>query len=263
LTFYRRAETEYNVQSPFLFDFVHHILDIKKEYYAFRFIEKQRKSLLKSRLVIPNVDYGARGHDEKNPSIHVSDIARKSVSSPVQCRILFQMIDHYSCKNILELGTSLGISSAYMAAACLTGRVTTCEGNPHIADLAYEFHKKIGFHQIKILTGAFEHTLPAFIESSDSLDFVFIDGHHKENPTVEYFELIIQKCHNESIIVLDDIYWSPEMTRAWHKICQHPQVTLSIDLYYMGVIFLRKELSRQNISFLTYKYKPWKIGLFG
>lgn len=263
LKFYSRAVTEYNIQSPFLYDFVQHILDTKKEYYVFKFIENHRKSLLKSSLTVTNVDFGARKNGHEIDKLKVSDIARKSLSSSLQCRMLFQIIDHFACKNILELGTSLGISSAYMAAVCLSGRVTTCEGNPDVADLAHDFHKKMGFHQISILKGPFEQTLPTFIMTSDPLDFVYIDGHHSEKPTLEYFELIISKCHNESIIVFDDIYWSPGMTRAWYNICQHPQVTLSIDLYDMGIIFLRKELSKQHISFLTYKYKPWKIGLFG
>lgn len=263
LKFYLNARTEYNIQSPFLYEFVQHILDTKKEYYAFRWIENHRKGFLKSPLSVPDVDFGAGQNKRKYKNIKVRDIAKKALSSPSQCRIIFNIINHFRCQNILELGTSLGMSSSYMAAASISGNITTCEGNPHIADMAKNVHQQMGFHQVRVLTGPFEKTLEPLLKSTTVLDFVYIDGHHKEKPTLDYFEQILRKCHNDSIIVLDDIYWSPEMTSAWNLMCQHPKVTLSIDLYDMGVLFLKKELSKQHVSFLTYKYKPWKIGLMG
>lgn len=263
LLFYWRAVTKYNIQSPYLYEFVNSVLDTKKEYYAFGFIEELRKKFLASNVSVPRIDYGAGTQKVKSLEVNIRSIAQNALSKPTQCRILFNIINHYKCKNVLELGTSLGVSSAYMAAANHSGHVTTCEGNPYIADWANEFHQKLGFKNIRILKGAFLDTLPLYLKQTEKLDFAFIDGHHSEEPTLQYFKLILSKCHNDSLIVIDDIYWSPGMTSAWKSICQHPEVTLSIDLYDMGIVFLKKELSKQNISFLSYKYKPWKIGLMG
>jgi len=263
LRFYWRAVTEYNVQAPFLYDFVTVVLDTSKEYYAFKFIEDQRKRFKTSATTLPKIDFGAGSYRPQNDSIKVKDIASTALSNPTKCRILFNIINHYQCKNVLELGTSLGISSSYIAAANLLGRIVTCEGNPHIAEIAHKFHQEMGFHQVEIIMGPFKETLPKVLLENKQFDFVFIDGHHSEKPTIEYFETLLKNCHNDSVLVIDDIYWSEGMTRAWKTIVSHPEVTLSIDLYDIGVVFLKKELSKQDISFLTYKYKPWKIGVFG
>ncbi|MBK8348138.1 MAG: class I SAM-dependent methyltransferase [Saprospiraceae bacterium] len=261
--FYIKAISLYNVQSPFLFDFVMNVLDTKKEFYAFNALETAREKLRKTPTFITLTDYGAGSSVLKTKKRKISDITSTSVSGQTKCRILFNLANHYACHSILELGTSLGISSAYLASANHTSEIVTMEGDPNIAAVATDVHQTLGLKNIQIVTGIFENTLSKTLDHFEHLDLVFIDGHHAEVPTRTYFETIISKCDESSIIVIDDIYWSPGMTQAWHSIISRNDVTLTIDLYDIGIVFFRKELSRQHISYLPYKYKPWKLGLFG
>jgi len=261
--FYIQAITKYNVQSPFLYDLVTHVLDTEKEFYSFQSIEDQRKRLKSIKDVIKTSDFGAGSTSLSLVNRKVSDIANTSLSVVSKCRTLFNIVNHYHCLNILELGSSLGISSAYLASANHHARIITMEGDKNIATIAAEVHQLLGIKNVDIVTGQFTDTLSGILEKLGTVDLVFIDGHHKMDPTIQYFDMILKYCGNNSIIVVDDIYWSKEMTSAWHKIIENKKVTLSIDLYDIGIVFFRKELSKQHVSYLPYKYKPWKIGLFG
>lgn len=261
--YYIKAVSKFNTHSPFLYDFVSSILDTKKNYYVFDNIEAHRKYLLKSDKTLQINDFGAGSKVLASKAKKVSEIAKSSLSSENKCRILFNMILNFKCKNILELGTSLGISSSYLASTGESSHVYTLEGDTTIAELAKSTHQSLGLKNIDVHTGKFIDTLPDILNKIECVDFAFLDGHHQEQATLDYFEMVIQKCHEQSIIIVDDIYWSEGMSRAWEKIKNRPDVTLTIDLFDIGIVFFRKQLSKENITYIPYHYKPWKIGLFG
>ncbi len=263
IRFYFRAVTKYNVQSPFLFDFVTNVLDTQKSYYIFEEIENERKKLLNFNKTIKVNDFGAGSSLKNSVYKRISDIAKSSLSSKSKCKILFNTVLYFKSHHIIELGTSLGISSAYLASPSKKATIITLEGDESIAAIAKDVHESLGLKNIIIQKGKFSDTLKSTLGSFNRIDFAFLDGHHKEISTKEYFHMITEKCNNDSIVIIDDIYWSPEMNKAWNSIISKPEVTSSIDLYDIGIIFFKKELSKENISFIPYHFKPWRIGLFG
>ena len=262
-TFYRKASTLYNVQSDFLYQLLKNGLDIEKEYYIYGKLEDIRARLLKKDRIIQVRDHGAGSNKLKMAERKLSDIAATSLSDKTTCRILFLLVEYFKCKNVLELGTSLGLSSLYLSAPASDIHVTTIEGDKALSALAQSLHAQAGAGNIQIIHGSFQEALPTALDHIESVDLAFIDGHHASIPTLAYFKTILEKCHEQSIIVFDDIYWSEDMTKAWQKIVAHPEVTLALDLYKLGIVFLNKNLSRQYFRYIPYKYKPWKIGIFG
>lgn len=263
IQFYFRAKTRFNIQSPFLFEFVSHVLDTSKQYYAFDLIETERKKLIRNKNLLIIEDYGAGSSVKNSNARTISDVAATALSGIHKCRILFNLALHYRCFRILELGTSLGISSAYLAKTNRNAHVTTLEGDDQICKIAKTVHDNLELSNIEVIPGKFYDTLPKVLSYKGEFDLVFIDGHHAKNPTLEYYEKIKSKCHQNSIVIFDDIYWSPDMTDAWNQIVKKPEVTLSIDLYDIGIIFFNTALSKENVRYIPYRYKPWKIGLFG
>jgi predicted O-methyltransferase YrrM len=261
--FYFRAISKYNVQSPFLYDFVTNVLDTNKKYYAFDKIENERHRLKHTSATIAFKDFGSGSSVLKGHNLKIAAIAKTALSDPGKCRILFQLVNHYNCAHILELGTSLGISSAYLASANHKASIITMEGDENIARTAAEVHNILGIKNTVIVTGSFKNNISNVLSNIPQIDLAFIDGHHEKSATLYYFEQIIKKCNPQSILVFDDIYWSEGMTQAWQEIIKHDLVTLSIDLFDIGIVFLKKDLSKQQVSYLPYKYKPWQIGLFG
>ncbi len=97
-----------------------------------------------------------------------------------------------------------------------------------------------------IVTGNIDQTLAAHVPALESIDLVFFDANHRYEPTLRYFETCLPKTHNDSLFVFDDIHWSAEMERAWAEIKAHPAVTVTIDLFWVGLVFFRREQPKQD-----------------
>jgi len=171
----------------------------------------------------------------------VCDIARASLKPKRFGQLLFRIVDHYSPANILELGTSLGITTAYMAAANEQSKVVTMEGAATVAAVARKNFAKLGLQNIRLVEGNFDETLAATVQQMGSIDLAFVDGNHRYEPTLRYFRELLPAMHEYSILIFDDIHWSKEMEQAWAEIQRDPAVTLSIDLFFIGLVFFRKE----------------------
>lgn len=264
LFYYWRASTKFNIQSPFFTEFVREVMDVDKEYYIFDQIEQSRKKLLLDNTDIPRVDFGAGSQKfRKKENLLIKDIAVNSLSSKKQCRMLFNLVIWHKPKTIIELGTSLGISTTYLAAGSKNIMMTGFEGNPFIAEKASGVLNENGIKHVNIVTGPFIETLPLFLKTNPKIDLAYIDGHHEEMATLSYFEMILPYLSDQSIIIFDDIYWSQGMENAWKKICNHKSVSATFDCFDMGIVFMRPGLTKENITYIPYRFKPWKTGLFG
>ena len=228
----------HGVHSPFVFDFIKNVLNDKKEYNCYQPIEKLRQNLLVNNDVIEVEDFGAGSTVIKTKSRVVKNIAASSLKPKKFSQLLFRMVQYYKKVNILELGTSFGTTTAYLASA--ESVVTTMEGSKNIAAIAKNNFSLLGLNNIEIIEGDFNNTLPVFLSANKYIDFVFLDGNHRKVPTLRYFEEILLNANEETIFVFDDIHWSEEMEHAWEIIKQHEKVTLTIDLFFIGIALLGK-----------------------
>jgi len=176
----------------------------------------------------------------------VSSIAQNSLSTAKQNRLLWRLCKHLHCKHVLELGTSLGISAAYLSSAA--EQIYTIEGAESIRQIAQENWSLLDCQNINSFQGDFDQTLAEVIAAMPRIDFAFIDGNHQLKPTLAYFEQILAAAHDETVIVFDDIHWSEEMEQAWREICAHEEVRVSIDLFWCGIVFLRPGLSKEHFT---------------
>ena len=239
----------HGVHSPFVFEFITRVLNDKRRFYAFDGIEKIRTQLLFNHSTIEIQDFGAGSRVAKTNTRKVSDVARGSLKPAKYSQLLFRMIDYYGPSQIMELGTSLGITTAYLASANTNAKVTTFEGSATIAQIARQNHGSLGLANISLLEGNFDDQLPKWLAHNKKVDFAFIDGNHAYKPTIAYFEALLDVVEDHSILVFDDIHWSREMEAAWAQISAHPRVTLSIDLFFIGIVFFRKEFAqKQQVS---------------
>ena len=161
--------------------------------------------------------------------------------------MLFRLSRYFQPENIIELGTSLGLSTLYLSYGSPASNIYTIEGCPNISQIAKNNFREAGFEKIRMVTGNFDDKLPEILGHINSLDLAFIDGNHKQEPTIKYFEQCLLKSNPATtILIFDDIHWSDGMEKAWEYISGHPSVTLSVDIFFMGIVFLRKELTKQH-----------------
>lgn len=213
-------------------------------------IEQLRGQLRASRAVVSRVDYGARSPDARltdemmyqgeTVSATVGDICRVAANPSRTALLLFQLIRASKPSVCLEMGTSLGITAAYQAAALAlngSGRLVTLEGAPTIAALAQKHLAGLGL-AATVIVGRFQDTLAGVLREHGPFDLAFVDGHHDERATVRYFEQLRPALAPRALVVFDDIGWSDGMRRAWAAITARSEVGLAIDLGAMGVCVL-------------------------
>lgn len=264
LHYYGQAQTLYQVHSPFVYRFCEDILEDDKWYYAFEELEQLRQALLQSKEHITVTDFGAGSHVHNGKERKVADIARSAVSPALQSRVLFRLVEQRQPRTMLEFGTSLGLTAAYQAKAQPQARFISLEGCPSISALARNHLSDLGIPNVEVRTGEFGHTLEAALSDLGRLDYAFLDGNHQEQATLDYFEKCLPFVHEGTVLVLDDIHWSGGMERAWEQIRKHPRVSLSLDVFFMGLLFFRKENPQQEHHYLIPSaYKPWQKYLPG
>ena len=144
-------------------------------------------------------------------------------------------------KTIVELGTNMGISTLYLASNNTKARVITYEREKALTAIAKDNINKIGLHNIEIIEGDIDTTLPATINRIDNIDLLFIDANHTYEATKRYYETFKSHKSDKAIFVIDDIHWSPDMEKIWKEIISEKEVRLSIDLFSMGIVIFNNE----------------------
>ncbi|WEK35341.1 MAG: class I SAM-dependent methyltransferase [Candidatus Pseudobacter hemicellulosilyticus] len=236
----------HGVHSPFVYEFIVHVLNDTTVYDAYSRVENLRNTMLTEKDLIEVEDMGAGSTSMKSRQRSIAAIARHAAKPAKWAQLLYRIVNYYQPETIIELGTSLGISTAYMALANPHGYVMTAEGSPSIAAEATRNFIEMGLNNVELMEGHFDETLPEMLQKLTPLDMAFIDGNHRKKPTLQYFEQILEHTHNFSVIILDDIHWSKEMEQAWDTIRQHPRVRLTIDLFFVGLVFFREEFKEKQ-----------------
>lgn len=242
----RQAGTRHDVHSPFVFALVTEALRARTPRAEHAEAEQLRARLLKDRSTITVTDLGAGSRRGSEAQRSIRQIARTALKPRRQAEQLARITAYFKPRNVLELGTSLGITTLYLARAAPNARIHTIEGCPATASIARSHFADRKATQILPATGPFAEQLPLVLDAMERLDLAFIDGHHASTPTLAYFERCLGKAHNNTVFVFDDIHWSEDMERAWTAIKAHPRVTVTIDLFHFGLVLIRKEQQRQD-----------------
>ncbi len=240
-----KAVDDRGVQLPFVIDLLQNVLYVKQDYYAYKPIERLREQLIDTPKSISYIDYGAKGNG-KEVTNKLSKIALTALKAPKYGQLLFRLANHFSPNNILELGTSLGLSTAYLAMANKNSKVITMEGAKAIAEVAQKNFKQLKLKNVKQIIGTFDEALTNTLRHVNQLDMVFIDGNHRQDATMRYFNACLNKMHNGTVLIVDDINWSDEMASAWEEIKAHKAVTLTIDLFELGIVFFEKAYTKEH-----------------
>lgn len=216
-------------------------------------IEARRRALEGSEQEIRYRDFGAATRDgSQTPRQMYEGVAKartvgdlcQRTSKPYRSGLLLmKLVAALKPVNAIELGTCLGISASYQAAAMALngqGRLVTLEGAEPVAAVARETVAALGQERVEIRVGRFQDVLDGVLEAHKPFDYAFIDGHHDGPATVEYFEKMIPVLTGEACLIFDDIRWSDSMLRAWDGIRRHPGVEVAVDLVDIGLCWFKR-----------------------
>lgn len=236
------------MHSPLVYALNTQVLPKSIHFAEFDQIESARKDLLVDKRSIEVEDFGAGSRSGAFSVRQVSSIAKNVLAPAHQAQALFKLVRHFQPESILELGTSLGITASYLAKAAPEAHISTIEGSANIAQLAKNTFQKLGISHIDSVIGPFDDVLDQVLNKRKSWDLIYIDGNHRYEATTRYLDLIKPFLNENSLVILDDIYWSKEMTQAWHHACQREEYTLFLDYFHFGILFCRPRMQREYHS---------------
>lgn len=247
LRFLWRSTNQHGVHSPFVFGLVTRCFYDGKKRASYEVLDRYRKELLADSRDISVSDFGAGSRVFKSEKRRISDIAKNAGISRKQGRLMNRLANYLQAQQALELGTSVGLGSMAMAEGNNV-KITSLEGCPSTSGVAKEYFVKFKQDSITVMTGEFKQVLKCQELQDTSYDLIFFDGNHQKQPTLDYFHSLLPTAHNNSVFIFDDIYWSQEMTDAWEEIKDHPSVRVSIDLFFWGLVFFRKEQRKEHFT---------------
>lgn len=247
LHFFKKSTNEHGVHSPFVYKLVTECFYDKTQSKQYQILDNYRNDLLKNDNTILIQDFGAGSKNLSSNQRKVASIAKNAAISKKRAQLLLRLVKYLNPKNILEIGTSLGIGASALSLGNKNTNIITLEGCPETAKVAQHQFEKYNLDNIHLKLGEFSKTLPKALLDK-KYDLIYFDGNHQKQPTIEYFEQCLEHIHNDSVCIFDDIYWSKGMQEAWNHITKHPKVTVSIDTFRWGFVFFRKEQPKQHFT---------------
>lgn len=244
IKFLFKSTNQHGIHSPFVFDLVTKCFYDKKKYPEYKSIKEYKINLLKNKKTIIINDLGSGSKKTKTSKRRINEIVKTSGTTIKRSKLLFRLSKYFNSKHILELGTSLGMATHALSQGNPNTKTISIEGCSNISKFTKNQLK--AFKNINIKTGDIKEVLQDL--QNQSYDLIFFDGNHQKAPTLNYFETLLKTINNDSVFIFDDIYWSKGMTEAWNIIKQHSKVTVTIDTFYWGFVFFRKEQSKEHFT---------------
>ena len=246
LNFLLKSSNQHGIHSPFVYDLITKCFYDKTPFSAYHNLKALRNKLIYNQDLVKIKHYSEASKVFQSNHQKISTIVKCEGSSYKKQKQLYRITNYFKPKNVLELGTSVGLGSAAMAIASNNSIIKTVEVNKNISDIAKKVFKSYQLKNIQIDTSSFKD----FFKKSnyENLDLVYLDGTCDKESTIENFNSLLKHSHNESVFIINNIYWSKEMTEAWNIIKKQKEITVSIDTYYLGFLFFRKEQSKQHFT---------------
>ena len=230
------------VHSPFTFHTLNYVIFERTPYYSFSVIENLRQQLQHNNTTLNLQPLGT----SNAKTTTIAKELKNSAKSPRLAQLLQRLCASNQSHYIIELGTNLGLSTAYLASNNTQSQVYTLEGQPELYQIARQNFKQLHLNNIQIIEGNIDDTLPRLIQQIPQIDLLFIDANHQYQATINYYNLAKSKVHKNTIIIFDDIHWSKGMQQAWNEIRQDPDIHLSIDIFHMGIVWFNTDIPKQH-----------------
>jgi len=247
ILFLFKSTNKHGVHSPFVYNLVTKCFNIKNLQNQKKQFQKIRNKLLNDTTKLIITDFGSGSKIFKSNQRKVCDIAKVAGIQKKNALLLMRIVAYFNPSSILEIGTSVGLGTAALSIGNPSSKIITLEGCPKIAGYAQNLFDEFKLENIDVIIGKFEEKLPNILKEN-TFDLVYFDGNHTKKATLNYFNSCLEMATNETIFIFDDIHLSKEMISAWEEIKQHSKVSVTINTFYWGIVFFRKEQVKQHFT---------------
>lgn len=242
---YRRIRYRkgYGVHSPFVYNLITKVIEEKHPFYSFKEIELLRKQLRFDDRYITYPDRHHKGHLKKRK---IGDIVEREAITSKRGALLFRLVNYFKSENILQLGPSIGLSTLYLTSYASGLKCIALENIPAFATIAQQLFDKAARNPVDLRVGDYKELLPSALSDMNKIDFVFFNTLYEQSGNTYLFNECLKYIHNESVFVFDGIKANNKMRTFWKEICKNPEVTVTIDLYSLGIVFFNKKLHKRD-----------------
>lgn len=241
-----RHKRGYGIHSPFVYDIINTAFRKEIPQYILEKVNSARKEMQNNNESICVNDLGTGSSYTSSGLRSISSVAHRSSVSNRYGRILYNLALMNNGNEMLELGTSLGISTMFIGSGAPNSDIVTIEGCSSLSGLARTNFASCNIGNITVMEGDFEDHLLRLKDGRFRPSLVFVDGNHSKKPVLRYFFMLKNMVKSDSVIIFDDINYSSEMSEAWNEIKTDPQVSVSIDIFRMGFVFFREGMVKQD-----------------
>lgn len=235
------SKTRHGTHSPFIYGLIEHCIYQHKPLPESD-IRTFFNSLKTNNELITGADFGNGG---QQVSRTISHYARTSSMLDFQANLLYRLVAYLKPNSILELGTNIGKSGAYMANANRHSQILTIDANEGLKSLAAKHFEQLGLVNIQCSAQTFE---AFFNVNDDAFDFIFLDGNHHYEPTMAYFKSLKTRVKSGGALVFHDIYYNNGMKKAWAEIKKDQDVSISLDLFFFGIVWFGINQAKEDFK---------------
>jgi len=248
IKFLFRSFNLHGIHSPFVFRFNKDCIKDNVNYKAYTKLRSYRQRLYKNNTIIYIEDFGAGSRVFKSNERQVNKIAKTAGITRKRAQLLYRMTRFFEPSNVLELGTSLGMGTSAIYLGNKFAHITTVEGCQETSAIAQEQFNHFQLNNIQLINSDFTKALKKDEIANARFDLIYLDGNHNKAATLFYFNELLSNVNDDSVMIIDDIFWSKEMTEAWEIIKKNIKVTVTIDTFFWGIVFFRKEQEKQHFT---------------
>ncbi len=246
IKFMLNSTNQHSVHSPFIYNLITKCFYNNKNYDDYNILKLYRRQLYNNDLIIFIEDFGAGSRVFKSNARKISQVAKNAGITQKRAQLLYRLSKYIQPKSVLELGTSLGMATSALGLGNPSSVITTIEGCPETANISKQKFEEFSLKNVNLIINNFDDELNKF--QNQKFDLIYIDGNHQKEATLNYFNSLLNTINNDSVIILDDIHWSKGMAEAWQIIKQNKKVTVTIDTFFWGFVFFRKEQVKQHFN---------------
>ncbi|MDD2435944.1 MAG: SAM-dependent methyltransferase [Massilibacteroides sp.] len=218
-----RYRKGHGVHSPFVFNFITKVIDERAAYYCLKDIELTRKKFF-----------------YENEPFHKWEIR------PKYGALLMRISNYLKPQNLLLIGSDLSFSALYSSSYASTTRCVVLEEKTEIAAFSRSVIEKHRAKNILLKEGVYQKTVSEVLEHTDKLDFVYFGYPNDSALDIPVFECILPHLHEHSVLILRGIRKTKDRKEFWNRLCARPEVSVTIDVYELGIAFFNHKIHKKN-----------------
>lgn len=222
LHFISKATNQHGVHSPFVYDLAINCIYNHQRYEGYKSIKSYQQKIA--------------------PLFH--ETSRKTPQfSAKKSKLLHRLACHFSPKIIIDHSYSTGqVAAALSSYKSVKTLYSSISSEKHTEDLK-SLLRSTQQANIAFSPSAMDH----FFSTTDtSFDLAFLSSTDQAENSYKQYLKLLPSATEESILIIDNIYQSQATEKAWNAIKQHEQTRVTVDLFYVGVVFFRTAQVKQH-----------------